>query len=230
MFNGPSEVLTVFPRSIALIIIYPSFKRHLITISITLLVCLTPDANAKSIVVLGDSISAAYGMEARQGWVNLLSDRLLEQYPHYKVVNASVSGETTGGGLTRLPKILTIHQPDIVILELGGNDGLRGYPIDRIKNNLSSMILAAEATGSTILLIGMVLPPNYGRRYTKAFEDLFKDLSDQYNLRFVPFLLEGTTTDQALIQRDGIHPTVAAQPRLLEDIWPTLELLLEKES
>ena len=169
-------------------------------------------------------------MEARQGWVNLLSDRLLEQYPHYKVVNASVSGETTGGGLTRLPKILTIHQPDIVILELGGNDGLRGYPIDRIKNNLSSMILAAEATGSTILLIGMVLPPNYGRRYTKAFEDLFKDLSDQYNLRFVPFLLEGTTTDQALIQRDGIHPTVAAQPRLLEDIWPTLELLLEKES
>ena len=228
MFNGPSEVLTVFQRSTALIIIYPSFKRHLVTISITLLACLTPEAYSKTIVVLGDSISAAYGMEARQGWVKLLSNRLLEQYPHYRVVNASVSGETTGGGMTRLPKILALHQPDILVLELGGNDGLRGYPINRIKSNLSSMISASEATGSSVLLIGMVLPPNYGRRYTKAFEDLFKDLADQNNLPFVPFLLEGTTTDQTLIQRDGIHPTVAAQPRLLDDIWPALEPLLKK--
>lgn len=167
-------------------------------------------------------------MEARQGWVKLLSNRLLEQYPHYRVVNASVSGETTGGGMTRLPKILALHQPDILVLELGGNDGLRGYPINRIKSNLSSMISASEATGSSVLLIGMVLPPNYGRRYTKAFEDLFKDLADQNNLPFVPFLLEGTTTDQTLIQRDGIHPTVAAQPRLLDDIWPALEPLLKK--
>ena len=230
MVRCSSEVLTVLPRSIALIMFYPSVTRHLIKAAISLLICLSPAATAKTIVVFGDSISAAYGMDANQGWVSLLSDRLTEQYPHYKVINASVSGETTGGGVTRLPKTLAIHQPEIIVIELGGNDGLRGYPIERITGNLSSMILAAEAVGSRILLIGMVLPPNYGRRYTRAFEGLFQDLSDQNDLPFVPVLLEGTTTDRALIQRDGIHPTMQAQPRLLDDIWPVLQPLLSKAS
>ena len=167
-------------------------------------------------------------MEANQGWVSLLSDRLTDQYPQYTVVNASVSGETTGGGLTRLPKTLAIHQPEILVLELGGNDGLRGYPIGKIESNLSSIISTAKAAGSRILLIGMVLPPNYGRRYTQAFESLFRNLAHQHHVAFVPFLLEGTTTDRTLIQRDGIHPTIGAQPSLLEDIWPALQALLSK--
>ena len=167
-------------------------------------------------------------MEANQGWVSLLSDRLTDQYPQYTVVNASVSGETTGGGLTRLPKTLAIHQPEILVLELGGNDGLRGYPIGKIESNLSSIISTAKAAGSRILLIGMVLPPNYGRRYTQAFESLFRNLAHQHHVAFVPFLLEGTTTDRTLIQRDGIHPTIGAQPSLLEDIWPALQPLLSK--
>ncbi len=166
-------------------------------------------------------------MDADQGWVSLLSDRLKEQYPHYEVINASVSGETTGGGLTRLPKTLAIHQPDILVLELGGNDGLRGYPIDKISSNLSTMASMARAAGSDVLLIGMVLPPNYGRRYTQSFERLFQEVADLHSLSFVPFLLAGTSTDRALIQRDGIHPTVEAQPKLLDDIWPTLAPMLD---
>jgi len=182
--------------------------------------------SAQTLVVFGDSISAAYGMDQAQGWVNLLSDRLARQYPRFEVVNASVSGETTGGGVTRLPKTLQVHQPDIIILELGGNDGLRGYPIDKIRSNLSRMIESAQAAGSHILLVGMVLPPNYGRRYTLAFEKVFDSLAEEYGLPFVPFLLQGVTTERELIQGDGIHPTVEAQPKLLEDIWPVLEPLL----
>ena len=154
-------------------------------------------------------------MDVDQGWVSLLSDRLKEQYPHYEVINASVSGETTGGGLTRLPKTLAIHQPDILVLELGGNDGLRGYPIDKISSNLSTMASMARAAGSDVLLIGMVLPPNYGRRYTQSFERLFQEVADLHS------------TDRTLIQRDGIHPTVEAQPKLLDDIWPTLAPMLD---
>jgi len=213
-----------------LIIIYPSnthITQHLLSAVIGLLIFLSPVVNAKTIVVFGDSISAAYGMDADQGWVSLLSDRLKEQYPHYEVINASVSGETTGGGLTRLPKTLAIHQPDILVLELGGNDGLRGYPIDKISSNLSTMASMARTAGSDVLLIGMVLPPNYGRRYTQSFERLFQEVADLHSLSFVPFLLAGTSTDRTLIQRDGIHPTVEAQPKLLDDIWPTLAPMLD---
>ena len=232
MISAPSEVLTVFPRSFALIITYPSIKRRIFSALLGLLLTLSPAVNAGpkalTIVVFGDSISAAYGIQTDQGWVSLLSDRLKNQYPHYTVVNASVSGETTGGGLTRLPKTLAIHQPDILILELGGNDGLRGYPIERITGNLSKMISEAQSAGSTVLLIGMVLPPNYGHRYTQSFERLFQTLADKYSLPFVPFLLEGTSTDKTLIQRDGIHPTAEAQPKLLDDIWQGLEPLLRR--
>ncbi len=178
------------------------------------------------LVVYGDSISAAHGISQEDGWVSLLSGRLSETYPQYRVINASVSGETTGGGLTRLPKTLDLHQPDIIIIELGGNDGLRGYPIDKIKNNLESMIQQSRASGSRVLLIGMVLPPNYGRRYTKAFQDTFISLAKDYSLPFVPFLLDGVTTERHLLQSDGIHPRAVAQSDMLADIWPSLTSLL----
>lgn len=168
-------------------------------------------------------------MDQEKGWVNLLAKRLSEQYPQYEVINASVSGETTGGGVTRLPKTLEFHQPDILILELGGNDGLRGYPIEKIRTNLDILIRQTLEAGSQILLVGMVLPPNYGRRYTVAFEEVFSSLATQYSLAFVPFLLDGVTTQRDRIQTDGIHPTVEAQPALLNDIWPQLLGFLETE-
>ena len=179
-----------------------------------------------TILVFGDSISAAYGMAREQGWVSLLDQRLLQKNHKYQVINASVSGETTGGGLVRLPKTLEIHQPDIVILELGGNDGLRGYPIDRIQQNLQDMIDLSTKVDARVLVIGMVLPPNYGRRYTVAFETLFRDLAAENEVEFLPFLLEGVTTSESLIQRDGIHPKPEAQPMLLNDVWAHLEKML----
>jgi len=181
----------------------------------------------KTIVVYGDSISAAYGMNTSEGWVSLLTERLNTQRPsEYQVINASVSGETTGGGLTRLPKTLEVHQPDILILELGANDGLRGYPIKKMKSNLNTMVDLAQSAETQVLLVGMVLPPNYGRRYTTAFEAMFTEIAAEYAIPLVPFLLDGATTERALIQRDGIHPTADAQPKLLDDIWPSLLPLL----
>ena len=165
-------------------------------------------------------------MDQEQGWVHLLTERLATKALDYHVVNASVSGETTGGGVARLPKTLQIHQPDLVVLELGGNDGLRGYPIDRIRNNLSTMVESILLSGADVLLVGMVLPPNYGRRYTSAFEQLFVLVATRFNVPLLPFLLEGVTTGEALLQRDGIHPTAEAQVLLLDDLWPQLEDLL----
>ena len=201
---------------------------RLITLFITLL-CHLPStfASEGTILVYGDSISAAYGMDQEQGWVSLLSERLDTEHPGYRVVNASVSGETTGGGLTRLPKSLSLHQPDVLVLELGGNDGLRGYPIEKIRGNLDAMIRQSKEAGTKILLIGMVLPPNYGRRYITAFEQIFTDLADLHQVPFVPFLLNGVATTRDLVQRDGIHPTVEAQPMILEDVYPVLESLLK---
>ncbi|MBQ60797.1 MAG: arylesterase [Gammaproteobacteria bacterium] len=176
-----------------------------------------------TVLVFGDSVSAAYGMEQEQGWVYLLTKRLAAKELDYQVINASVSGETTGGGVVRLPKTLQIHQPNLVVLELGGNDGLRGYPIDKIRQNLSVMVDSILTSGADVLLVGMVLPPNYGRRYTKAFEDLFAQVATQFDIPFLPFLLEGVATSESLLQRDGIHPTPEAQAMLLDDLWPLLE-------
>ena len=217
----PSEVLTDFPRSCVLIIAR-------ITKFIVALYCFSASqlVIADTILVYGDSISAAYGMEKSKGWVNLLAKRIAIDRPHYKVVNASVSGETTGGGVTRLPKSLAFHQPDVLVLELGGNDGLRGYPISSVRDNLQIMIQQAKTSGAKVLLIGMVLPPNYGRRYTLAFEKIFSSLAEEHSLPFVPFLLDGVSTGKSLVQRDGIHPTVEAQPKLLDDVWPSLAPML----
>ncbi|MFT4714205.1 MAG: acyl-CoA thioesterase-1 [Candidatus Azotimanducaceae bacterium] len=183
--------------------------------------------DAGVILVFGDSISAAYGMDQELGWVHLLSERFKKDKTPYRLVNASVSGETTGGGLVRLPKTLDIHQPDIVIIELGGNDGLRGYPISKIQDNLLELTRTAKAAGARVLLVGMVLPPNYGQRYTQAFEKLFTEIALNQQVPVLPFLLDGVSTSRNLLQRDGIHPTAEAQPLLVNEIWPLLEPLLK---
>lgn len=186
-------------------------------------------AEAPRILVLGDSLSAAYGIEVRQGWVSLLEQRLAGKYPHV-VINASVSGETTGGGLARLPALLQQHQPSVVIVELGGNDGLRGYPLNVMQQQMTEIIEKSRAAGATVVLVGMQIPPNYGPRYTNRFRDIYKELAEKFELPLVQFLLEGVATEAALMQRDGIHPTAEAQEKILNNVWPVLQPLLESES
>ncbi len=178
--------------------------------------------NENTMVVFGDSISAAYGMEQNEGWVNLLAERIAQNGLPWVVVNASVSGETTGGGLVRLPKTLELHQPDLLILELGGNDGLRGYPVTKIRDNLNAMVELSQAAGARVMLIGMVLPPNYGKRYIQAFEGVFPEVASSHDVALLPFLLDGIATPASLVQRDGIHPKPEAQPMIMEQIWEKL--------
>jgi len=175
------------------------------------------------VLVMGDSLSAAYGIERDAGWVSLLADRLDDKA---RVVNASISGETTSGGATRLPGLLRQHAPDIVLLELGGNDGLRGLPPTQMQANLDAMIEASQATGARVLMLGIDIPPNYGPAYREAFTAVFDTLAKRHDVPMVPFLLEGVALDPALMQDDGIHPTAEAQPRLLDNVWPRLEPLL----
>lgn len=208
--------------------LFPSKRTCLPCVLLFCLYCSSAVAEKPTILVFGDSISAGYGMQAEESWPSLLSNRLQSspELANYRVVNASVSGETTGGGLIRLEKALDDHMPTLLILELGGNDGLRGYPIDRIKENLSRMIGMASSRGIKILLVGMVLPPNYGRRYTKAFESLYSNLATEHRVAFIPVLLEGLVTSKSLMQRDGIHPRAEAQPLLVENFWPYIQDLL----
>jgi acyl-CoA thioesterase-1 len=182
------------------------------------------------ILVFGDSLSAGYGIDPRVGWVALLVNKLASQGYEYQVVNASVSGETTAGGRARLNHALQLHHPAILVLELGANDGLRGLPIPQMRENLSMMINAASQAGARVLLVGMQIPPNYGAEYAARFRETFEQLSRQPKLRFAPFLLEGVALDTALVQADGLHPTTAAQPRLLENVWQALQPLLDKNS
>jgi acyl-CoA thioesterase I len=183
---------------------------------------------APTVLVLGDSLSAAYGIRVDQGWVALLQTRLRAKGYGHRVVNASSSGETTGGALARLPRALSLHQPAIVIVELGGNDGLRGLPIADIRRNLTAIIRTSQQAGARILLVGMKIPPNYGPAYTRDFHALFGELAREYKLPSVPFLLEDVAPDENLFQADGIHPTAAAQPILLREVWPHLEPLLRQ--
>lgn len=178
-----------------------------------------------TILVMGDSLSAAYGIEQDAGWVSLLQKRLDDKAD---VINASISGETTSGGITRLPEQLRQQSPDIVLLELGGNDGLRGLPPGQMHDNLRAMIEASQAASAEVLLIGIDIPPNYGEAYRNAFTGTYEALAEEYELALVPFLLEGVALEPELMQSDGIHPTAEAQPRLLETVWPKLEPLLEK--
>lgn len=177
---------------------------------------------------MGDSLSAAYGIDPQQGWVALLQQRLIEErYPH-QVINASISGDTSLGGRERLQAAVSRHQPDIVILELGGNDGLRAIALNEIRANLSELIRESRRTDALVLLIGIRLPPNYGKRYTEGFHAIYQELADKFATGLVPFLLEGIAAQPGMMQTDGIHPTAAAQPRMVDNVWPYLEPLLEK--
>ena len=182
----------------------------------------TTNLDVSSILVLGDSISAGYGMNVDDGWVNLMNQTLRQRELAYRMVNASISGETTVGGLKRLPDLLQEHAPSIVVIELGGNDGLRGYPTTKIMDNLLTMTDLVKAAGAQPVIITMRIPPNYGPRYTRAFEQVFADAADQSKATLVPFLFEELAVDAQMMQDDGIHPTAKAQPLLVEGFLPFL--------
>ncbi|PTX06108.1 arylesterase [Achromobacter mucicolens] len=176
--------------------------------------------------MVGDSLSAEYGIKRGTGWVPLLSTRVSEQYPKFKVVNASISGDTTSGGVARLPALLRQHAPAVVVLELGANDALRGLPLNMTEQNLRTMAQAARKADADVLIVGMQIPPNYGRDYAQRFAAVFSKVAKDENARLVPFLMEGIATNRAMFQADGIHPNEDAQPQLLDNVWPTLRPLL----
>ena len=185
------------------------------------------EQSSSVILVWGDSLSASYRMDEQQGWVALLQEKLTAEGRHdWRVVNGSVSGETTAGGLARLPAMLVSTSPDIVILELGGNDGLRGLPVPTIRENLAQMIELSQGAGARVLLSGIQIPPNYGPRYTGPFYAQYTELAEQYGLALIPFLLDGIAENAELMQDDGIHPTAEAQPLIVEIVWPVLNQLM----
>lgn len=190
------------------------------------LYCLAQSATAGTVLIVGDSISAGFGLDTRYGWASLLQTRLRQEGFDDKVVNASISGDTSAGGQARLPALLTEHTPQVVVLELGGNDGLRGQPPAQLRQNLAAMIDQSRQAGAKVLLLGMQLPPNYGVRYTSAFAEVYKDLAKDKEIALVPFFLEGVGGVPELMQADGIHPAQGAQQRLLENAWPALKPLL----
>lgn len=180
-----------------------------------------------TILIVGDSISAAYGMSLEEGWVALLARQLQQSNAPYEVVNASISGETSAGASARLPSLLQQHRPRVVVVELGGNDGLRGYPIKRLRENLRTMAELSREAGAQVLLLGMEIPPNYGSRYTAAFRDSFATVAAETDSALIPFMLAGIATESSLMQADGIHPTPQAQAQLLANVWPVLGPLLQ---
>ncbi len=182
----------------------------------------------RTILVFGDSLSAAYQLAPEQGWVAMLAQRLRSQGYEYQVVNASESGETSGGGLERLPRALELNRPALVILELGANDGLRALPAEEMRANLERMVQLSRQAGARVLLVGIRIPPNYGPRYTQEFERVFPELAKQYDLPLVPFLLQNVALDPELMQADGMHPNARGEAPVLETVWPYLEPLLNK--
>lgn len=198
-------------------------KGYLVVLIITLSIPALNASEPPTILIMGDSLSAAYGIEHEQGWVPLLEERLGGQAD---VVNASISGETTSGGLQRFSAILEKQQPDIVLLELGGNDGLRGLAPNQMRSNLASMIEQSQEVDAQVLLLGIDIPPNYGQAYRDAFTGVYYSLAEEYDVPLLPFLLEGVALNEQLMQEDGIHPTAEAQPMILDNVWPELEPLL----
>ncbi len=185
-------------------------------------------AEPQVILVVGDSLSAGYGLLPGQGWVTLLQQRLKREGYGYRVINASVSGETTDGGVQRLDRALMQHRPAVVVIELGGNDGLRGLPVSRVRANLELLIMKSRAAGAQVLLVAIRVPTNYGQRYTTSFQSIYADLATRYRIGLVPFLTDEVAVNIALFQPDGIHPTAAAQPILLDSLWPQLSPLLRR--
>lgn len=190
------------------------------------LLCIGLQAHAGTLLVVGDSISAGFGLETGQGWVHLLESRLQEHGINCSVVNASISGDTSAGGLSRLPALLERHKPALLILELGGNDGLRGLPLEKLKQNLAAMIEQSRAAQAQVLLLGMRVPPNLGPRYTEGFAAVYAQLAQEQQVPWVPFLLEGVWDQPSWMQSDRIHPSALGQPQLLANVWPALKPLL----
>ncbi len=186
-----------------------------------------PAAAGRTILVMGDSLSAAYGLSAAQGWVALTADRIAQTQPGWRVVNASISGETTAGGAARIAAELKRQRPAVVVIELGANDGLRGLPLAQTRANLQRMITAAQASQAKVLLIGMRMPPNLGREYTRDFERNFSELAQQHQTAFLPFLLEPIALDRSAFQADNLHPIASAQPKLRDHVWKALAPLLK---
>lgn len=184
----------------------------------------------QTIVVVGDSLSSGYGIAADQSWVAKLEERLQSEGYGYEVVNASIAGDTSAGGLSRLPRLLETHSPAIVVIELGGNDGLRGQPVETLRNNLSRMIEQSKAKGAEVVLAGMQIPPNYGPAYTKSLAAVYPELAAKYDVAFVEFLLEDVALHADLMQPDGIHPNAAGQAIVLENVWPVLSKLLVRDA
>ncbi len=198
----------------------------IIRLLVLLSVIVSSSVSARTLLVLGDSLSAAYGISPEEGWVALLETRLQQEYANIRVVNASISGETTQGGITRLPALIKRHQPDWIVLALAANDGLRGMPLGIIERNITTLIELTEEAKAKPLLVGIRLPPNYGVSYTERFYTLFETLAQQYEISRVPFLLDGVALQESLMQSDGLHPNAKAQPLLLENVWPFLQPLL----
>ena len=186
------------------------------------------DSDLPAILVFGDSLSAAYGIEEEEGWVSLLDKRIREEDLPFRVVNGSVSGETSTGGVERLPGMLSTYRPKVVILELGGNDGLRGLPLELLTDNLNKMVDMIHETGSSALLAGIQIPPNYGPRYTVPFTELFYEIAETKQIGFIPFLIDGIPQQPELMQDDGIHPKAEAQALILNNVWPHLLHLIER--
>ncbi|WP_151671227.1 arylesterase [Nitrincola schmidtii] len=191
---------------------------------ISVLFMISTSLHANTLLVFGDSLSAAYGIQPEEGWVALMEQRLDAE--QYTLINASVSGETTDGGLTRLPALLERHQPDYVLLQLGANDALRGLPINRIRTNLTALVEMIQKNGAQVAIVGIRIPPNYGPQYTESFFNLYAEIADQFDLVRVPFLLENVALDWNLMQSDGLHPNAEAQPIILDNVWPYVESFL----
>ena len=186
-----------------------------------------PGSPSHTLLVVGDSLSAEYGLTRGSGWVDLLAKRMSEQYPNYQVTNASISGDTTSGGVARLPALLERHHPEIVVIELGSNDALRGLSLKMTEQNLRNMTQSAQNAGAEVLLVGMQIPPNYGRTYTQRFADIFPAVAKSEQAHLAPFLMDGIATDRSQFQADGIHPNEQAQPALLNNVWAALRPILE---
>lgn len=208
-----------------------TFRRLRSIVFIALIFFVPPAwAGQGTLLIMGDSLSAAYGVPTEQAWVALLKERLdTGDLSGWQVVNASISGETTDGGLRRLPDLLDRHQPDIVMIELGGNDGLRGFPPQVIRNNITRMIEQSQQAGAEVLLVGMQIPPNYGERYTEAFAAIFPELAKRHDTELVAFFLANIYDREGLMQDDDIHPTAEAQGQLLDNVWPVLQPMLEQQ-
>lgn len=183
-------------------------------------------SNPRTVLVMGDSLSAAYGLSAPQGWVALTAERIAKEKPGWRVVNASISGETTAGGAARIVEAVVRHRPSVVVIELGANDALRGLPLRQTRRNLARMIGAAQGIGARVLLVGMRIPPNYGPDYTREFERGYRQLSERFDTALLPFLLQPIAADRGNFQTDNLHPVAAAQPRLRDHVWPALSPLL----